>query len=62
MQVMTFGAKGSPCSAQFVKNLKAAEHIDPAAAAAITEHHYVDLQGGFNLRNFRSNTARYYLR
>lgn len=44
MDVLTFGASCSPCSAQHVKNLNADEHaIDrPAAVRAIKELHYVD--------------------
>lgn len=44
MKVMMFGTRYSPCSAQFVKNLNAAEHahVDAIAADAITNHHYVD--------------------
>lgn len=44
MNVMTFGATCSPCSAQFVKN-KNAEYFRlkfPAAVKAIVENHYVD--------------------
>ncbi|XP_055527534.1 uncharacterized protein LOC129720124 [Wyeomyia smithii] len=44
MQVATFGATCSPCSAQYVKNVNANEFIDrhPKAVKAITENHYVD--------------------
>lgn len=44
MQVMTFGARCSPCSAQHVKNTNALEHQthNAAAAQAIIENHYVD--------------------
>ncbi|XP_062537677.1 uncharacterized protein LOC134206002 [Armigeres subalbatus] len=44
MDVATFGASSSPCSAQFVKNLNAHEfmHEYPDAAKAIVESHYVD--------------------
>lgn len=44
MDVATFGAACSPCSAQFVKNLNAAEHASeyPDAAEAIVHKHYVD--------------------
>ncbi|XP_052562964.1 uncharacterized protein LOC128092673 [Culex pipiens pallens] len=44
MDVATFGSTCSPCSAQFVKNLNAAEHAEkfPAAAEAIQRKHYVD--------------------
>ncbi|XP_062552012.1 uncharacterized protein LOC134217262 [Armigeres subalbatus] len=44
MDVATFGAACSPCSAQFVKNLNAAEHAEsfPAAVDAILRKHYVD--------------------
>lgn len=41
---MTFGAICSPCSAQFVKNLNAKQHLkeDKLAAEAILNNHYVD--------------------
>lgn len=44
MDVATFGATCSPCSAQFVKNRNAAEYAQeyPEAAAAIINKHYVD--------------------
>jgi len=44
MQVMIFGATSSPTTAQFVKNRNAAEHrnVEPEAAKAISERHYVD--------------------
>ncbi|XP_062698792.1 uncharacterized protein LOC134290273 [Aedes albopictus] len=44
MDVATFGATCSPCSAHFVKNLNAEEHAKefPAAADAIIRKHYVD--------------------
>ncbi|XP_058828364.1 uncharacterized protein LOC131688208 [Topomyia yanbarensis] len=44
MQVATFGSTCSPCSAQFIKNLNAAEYagIYPDAAEAIIDKHYVD--------------------
>ncbi|XP_055614692.1 uncharacterized protein LOC129761013 [Uranotaenia lowii] len=44
MDVATFGATCSPCSAQYAKNLNASEHRDryPEAAAAIVEGTYVD--------------------
>lgn len=44
MDVATFGATSSACSAQFVKNLNALEFSDlfPDAAKAIIECHYVD--------------------
>ncbi|XP_062711342.1 uncharacterized protein LOC134289484 [Aedes albopictus] len=44
MDVATFGSTCSPVSAQFVKNLNAAEFSEqyPRAAVAITKHHYVD--------------------
>ncbi|XP_053686517.1 uncharacterized protein LOC128736059 [Sabethes cyaneus] len=44
MDVATFGATSSPCSAQFVKNLNAKEFAGqfPQAAKAILENHYVD--------------------
>ncbi|XP_062541700.1 uncharacterized protein LOC134209706 [Armigeres subalbatus] len=44
MDVGTFGATCSPCSAQFIKNLNAAqfEQQFPEASAAIINKHYVD--------------------
>ncbi|XP_053691773.1 uncharacterized protein LOC128740262 [Sabethes cyaneus] len=44
MDVATFGATCSPCSAQFVKNLNAQQFATefPEAAAAILNKHYVD--------------------
>ncbi|XP_062538276.1 uncharacterized protein LOC134206566 [Armigeres subalbatus] len=44
IDVATFGSTSSPCSAQFVKNLNAAEHAEkyPSAAEAIERRHYVD--------------------
>lgn len=44
MDVATFGATSSPCSAQFVKNLNAEQFAQefPEAAAAIVQRHYVD--------------------
>ncbi|KXJ69602.1 hypothetical protein RP20_CCG026464 [Aedes albopictus] len=44
MDVATFGATCSPCSAQFIKNKNAQEHavLFPRAATAIIENHYVD--------------------
>ncbi|XP_049286349.1 uncharacterized protein LOC125765367 [Anopheles funestus] len=44
MDVATFGATCSPCSAQFIKNLNALEFSEqyPDAARAIVEKHYVD--------------------
>lgn len=44
MDVATFGATCSPCSAQFIKNLNAAEYAEefPEAAVAIVKNHYVD--------------------
>ncbi|XP_062557324.1 uncharacterized protein LOC134222196 [Armigeres subalbatus] len=44
MDVATFGAACSPCSAQFVKNRNAKEHSlkYPKAADAIVRKHYVD--------------------
>ncbi|XP_062714236.1 uncharacterized protein LOC134291009 [Aedes albopictus] len=44
MDVATFGATCSPCSAQFVKNRNAEEHSSeyPEAAEAIVRKHYVD--------------------
>ncbi|XP_062713808.1 uncharacterized protein LOC134290646 [Aedes albopictus] len=82
MDVATFGSTCSPVSAQFVKNLNAAEFSEqyPRAAVAIIKHHYVDdyldsfrtvqeatevvnevklvhSKGGFELRNFLSNSG-----
>ncbi|XP_058456660.1 uncharacterized protein LOC131434043 [Malaya genurostris] len=44
MDVVTFGASCSPCSAQYVKNVNALEYADryPEAALAIIENTYVD--------------------
>lgn len=44
MTSMTFGAKCSPCSAQFVKNENAHffKELYPEAASAIQNFHYVD--------------------
>ncbi|XP_062558101.1 uncharacterized protein LOC134222976 [Armigeres subalbatus] len=44
IDVATFGSTSSPCSAQYVKNLNAAEHAEvyPRAAEAIERRHYVD--------------------
>ncbi|XP_044571293.1 uncharacterized protein LOC123257217 [Drosophila ananassae] len=44
MQVMTFGAACSPCSADYVETLNASQYssTDPRAALAIKEYHYVD--------------------
>ncbi|XP_055590946.1 uncharacterized protein LOC129743028 [Uranotaenia lowii] len=44
MDVATFGAASSPCSAQYIKNLNAQQFSTsyPAAAAAIVHRHYVD--------------------
>ncbi|XP_055632399.1 uncharacterized protein LOC129772895 [Toxorhynchites rutilus septentrionalis] len=44
MDVATFGATSSPCSAQFVKNCNANEYASlyPEAASAIIDKHYVD--------------------
>ncbi|XP_065083280.1 uncharacterized protein LOC135705459 [Ochlerotatus camptorhynchus] len=44
MDVATFGATCSPCSAQYVKNLNAGQFAEqyPEAAAAIIKKHYVD--------------------
>ncbi|XP_035898309.1 uncharacterized protein LOC118505923 isoform X1 [Anopheles stephensi] len=44
MDVATFGATCSPCTAQFVKNRNACEYQDqfPQAAEAIIKRHYVD--------------------
>ncbi|XP_062707592.1 uncharacterized protein LOC134288019 [Aedes albopictus] len=44
MEVATFGSTCSPASAQFVKNLNAAEYADqyPRAVVAIHDNHYVD--------------------
>ncbi|XP_062714134.1 uncharacterized protein LOC134290921 [Aedes albopictus] len=82
MDVATFGATCSPCSAQFVKNTNAQNYASqfPRAADAIVNAHYVDdyldsvdtideavklvkdvkfvhAQGGFDIRNFSSNSA-----
>ncbi|XP_043660207.1 uncharacterized protein LOC122624614 [Drosophila teissieri] len=44
MQVMTFGAACSPCSADYVKTVNASQYssTDPRAVLAINEYHYVD--------------------
>ncbi|XP_055622405.1 uncharacterized protein LOC129765971 [Toxorhynchites rutilus septentrionalis] len=44
MDVATFGATCSPCTAQYIKNVNATEHEQdfPAAADAIIRKHYVD--------------------
>ncbi|XP_055614693.1 uncharacterized protein LOC129761014 [Uranotaenia lowii] len=44
MQVMTFGARSSPSTAQYVKNTHAQQfkQTHPAAVSAIIEKHYVD--------------------
>ncbi|XP_053699076.1 uncharacterized protein LOC128746050 [Sabethes cyaneus] len=44
MDVATFGATCSPCSAQFVKNVNAAEFANefPRASDAVARKHYVD--------------------
>ncbi|XP_058816664.1 uncharacterized protein LOC131679936 [Topomyia yanbarensis] len=44
MDVATFGSTCSPCSAQFVKNLNAADFSEkyPEAVEAIVKRHYVD--------------------
>ncbi|XP_041450173.1 uncharacterized protein LOC121404578 [Drosophila obscura] len=44
MEVMTFGAACSPCSAHYVKTLNASGylHTDPRAVLATNEYHYVD--------------------
>lgn len=80
--VLTFGSRSSPCSAQFVKNKNAAEFEKdyPRAAIAIKKNTYVDdlmdgektiqqaiklihdvkfvhRQGGFEIRNFKSNST-----
>ncbi|XP_055623309.1 uncharacterized protein LOC129766735 [Toxorhynchites rutilus septentrionalis] len=82
IDVATFGSTCSPCSAQFVKNLNAAEHAEqyPKAAEATQRRHYVDdylqsfdseeeacqvveevklvhRQGGFDIRNWLSNSS-----
>ncbi|XP_044573579.1 uncharacterized protein LOC123257719 [Drosophila ananassae] len=64
MQVMTFGAACSPCSADYVKTLNASQYssTDPRAALAIKEYHYVDdyvdsfihADAGFDLCRFTS--------
>ncbi|XP_058827423.1 uncharacterized protein LOC131687359 [Topomyia yanbarensis] len=84
MDVATFGSTCSPCSAQFVKNLNAADFSEkyPEAVEAIVKRHYVDdyydsvdtieeaIQrasevryihscGGFRIRNWVSNSARF---
>ncbi|XP_055584852.1 uncharacterized protein LOC129737719 [Uranotaenia lowii] len=81
MDVATFGATCSPCSAQYVKNLNASEFATeyPKASAAIVNNHYVDdyfdsvdtveqaielatqvryihIKGGFEIRNWVSNS------
>ncbi|XP_058811166.1 uncharacterized protein LOC131676054 [Topomyia yanbarensis] len=81
MDVATFGSTCSPASAQYVKNINAAEFACqyPRASEAIQKRHYVDdyldsfqtiqeatevieevktvhSRGGFELRNFRSNS------
>ncbi|XP_058456571.1 uncharacterized protein LOC131433969 [Malaya genurostris] len=81
MDVATFGATSSPCSAQFVKNRNAENFAGqyPEAAAAIINRHYVDdyfdsvdtieaavklaaevrlvhSKGGFEIRNWISNS------
>ncbi|XP_055585502.1 uncharacterized protein LOC129738342 [Uranotaenia lowii] len=81
MDVATFGATCSPCSAQYIKNLNAREYATEyaEAAAAIVENHYVDdyydsvdtldqavglatqvrdihARGGFEIRNWVSNS------
>ncbi|XP_058817528.1 uncharacterized protein LOC131680834 [Topomyia yanbarensis] len=81
MDVATFGSTCSPASAQYAKNINAAEFVGqyPRAPAAIEKKHYVDdyldsfesiqeaievvndvkrvhARGGFELRNFRSNS------
>ncbi|XP_039438455.1 uncharacterized protein LOC120419726 [Culex pipiens pallens] len=81
MDVATFGATCSPCSAQYIKNRNAEEHAQeyPEAADAIIRKHYVDdyldsadtveeatklalevkhvhSLGGFDLRNWLSNS------
>lgn len=81
MDVLTFGSRSSPCSAQYVKNLNATnfEKDYPRAALSIKKNTYVDdlmdgeksvketiqliqdtrfvhLQGGFEIRNFKSNS------
>ncbi|XP_055612678.1 uncharacterized protein LOC129759287 [Uranotaenia lowii] len=44
MDVVTFGARCSPCISQFVKNLNAREHKDecPEAVEAIVNKHFID--------------------
>ncbi|XP_055528101.1 uncharacterized protein LOC129728164 [Wyeomyia smithii] len=44
MDVATFGATCSPCSAQYIKNYNARrfENIYPRAASAVIDNHYVD--------------------
>ncbi|XP_062703000.1 uncharacterized protein LOC134285705 [Aedes albopictus] len=83
LQVMTFGACCSPCSAQYVKNLNAERFKGdyPAATEVIQKRHYVDdmlvsvateeeaiqlaqevkqvhAEGGFEIRNWVSNSKR----
>ncbi|XP_062703709.1 uncharacterized protein LOC134286152 [Aedes albopictus] len=82
MDVATFGATCSPCSAQHIKNTNAKDFESkfPRAAEAIVNAHYVDdfldsvdtvdeavqlmedvkyvqAQGGFDIRNFSSNSS-----
>ncbi|XP_062547153.1 uncharacterized protein LOC134212888 [Armigeres subalbatus] len=82
MDVATFGATCSPCSAQYIKNRNAKDFASqfPRAASAIVNAHYVDdyldsvdtvdeavqlvqevkyvhAQGGFDIRNFLSNSS-----
>lgn len=81
MQVMTFGARCSPSTAQYIKNTNAERFMEqyPAAVEAIVKLHYVDdlllsvdteeeaiklakevrfvhSQGGFEIRNWVSNS------